>query len=164
MTHLFLDLDGVLADFDAGAKAVLDMSPREFEAKHGKGEFWRRLARAKDFITRLCLLLPDAMVLFDAVKHLDSDHPHRPAARQLGGPAEDTVGSEAFSGDEDHQHHGPRQIQTHDRHGRAGRPTAPIIVNDGKPRAGSSSTTRMHVTAFGSWRKSIRRWWCRPEP
>jgi len=70
MTHLFLDLDGVLADFDAGAKAVLDMSPREFEAKHGKGEFWRRLARAKDFYATLPLL-PDAMVLFDAVKHLD---------------------------------------------------------------------------------------------
>jgi len=70
MTHLFLDLDGVLADFDAGAKAVLEMSPREFEAKHGKGEFWRRLARAKDFYATLPLL-PDAMVLFDAVKHLD---------------------------------------------------------------------------------------------
>ncbi len=69
MSHLFLDLDGVLADFDAGAKQVLGMSSRAFEAKHGRREFWRRLARAKDFYGTLPLM-PDAMVLFDAVKHL----------------------------------------------------------------------------------------------
>jgi hypothetical protein len=70
MSHLFLDLDGVLADFDAGAKAVLGMLPREFEARYSRSEFWRRLARAKDFYASLPLL-PDAMVLFDAVKHLE---------------------------------------------------------------------------------------------
>jgi hypothetical protein len=70
MSHLFLDLDGVLADFDAGARVVLGMSPKAFEAKHGKREFWRRLARAKDFYATLPLM-PDAMVLFDAVKHLE---------------------------------------------------------------------------------------------
>ena len=70
MSHLFLDLDGVLADFDAGAKAVLGMSSRDFEARHGKREFWRRLARAKDFYATLPLL-PDAMVLFEAVRHLE---------------------------------------------------------------------------------------------
>ncbi len=69
MSLLFLDLDGVLADFDAGAKQVLGMSSRAFEAKHGRREFWRRLARAKDFYGTLPLM-PDAMVLFDAVKHL----------------------------------------------------------------------------------------------
>ena len=70
MSHLFLDLDGVLADFDAGAKAVLGMSSRDFEARHGKREFWRRLARAKDFYATLPLL-SDAMVLFEAVRHLE---------------------------------------------------------------------------------------------
>ena len=70
MSHLFLDLDGVLADFDAGAKAVLGLSPRDFEAKHGRREFWRRLARAKDFYAALPLM-PDAMLLFEAVKHLE---------------------------------------------------------------------------------------------
>jgi hypothetical protein len=70
VSHLFLDLDGVLADFDAGATAVLGMSSRDFEAKHGKREFWRRLARAKDFYATLPLM-PDAMVLFEAVKHLE---------------------------------------------------------------------------------------------
>ena len=70
MSHLFLDLDGVLADFDAGARMVLAMSPKAFEAKHGRREFWRRLARAKDFYGTLPLM-PDAMELFEAVRHLD---------------------------------------------------------------------------------------------
>jgi hypothetical protein len=70
MSHLFLDLDGVLADFDAGAKRVLGMLPKAFEAKYGKREFWRRLARAKDFYATLPLM-PDAMELFEAVKHLE---------------------------------------------------------------------------------------------
>ena len=49
MNRLFLDCDGVLADFDRGAAAVLGLPPREFEKRHGLGEFWRRLARAPDF-------------------------------------------------------------------------------------------------------------------
>ena len=69
MPHLFLDLDGVLADFEAGVKAALGMSSKEFEARHGRSEFWHRLARAKDFYATLPLL-PDAMVLFGAVEHL----------------------------------------------------------------------------------------------
>lgn len=70
MSHLFLDLDGVLADFDAGAHMVLGMYPKPFEEKHGKREFWRRLARANDFYATLPLM-PDAMILFDAVRHLE---------------------------------------------------------------------------------------------
>lgn len=69
MPDLFLDADGVLADFDAGAKALLGMLPRDFEARHGKREFWRRLARAKDFYAALPLM-PDARDLFEAVEHL----------------------------------------------------------------------------------------------
>ena len=69
MSHLFLDLDGVLADFDAGARTILGMSSRDFEAKHGKREFWRRLANAKGFYANLPLM-PDAMMLFDSVSHL----------------------------------------------------------------------------------------------
>ena len=70
MSHLFLDLDGVLADFDAGARMVLGMSPKAFEERYSKREFWRRLARARDFYARLPLM-PDAMLLFEAVKHLE---------------------------------------------------------------------------------------------
>ena len=70
MSHLFLDLDGVLADFDAGARKILGMSPADFEARHNKREFWRRLARTRDFYATLPLM-PDAMLLFEAVKHLE---------------------------------------------------------------------------------------------
>jgi 5'(3')-deoxyribonucleotidase len=67
--HLFLDCDGVLADFDAGAAKVLGMSPRQFEARHGRREFWRRIAKAPDFYGTLPLMT-DAMWLFDAVRPL----------------------------------------------------------------------------------------------
>jgi FMN phosphatase YigB (HAD superfamily) len=67
--HLFLDCDGVLADFDAGARKILGTDVRSFEARHGKREFWRRLARTKDFYAILPEM-PDARELFEAVKHL----------------------------------------------------------------------------------------------
>ena len=69
MPKLFLDCDGVLADFDAGAKKLLGMMPRAFEARHGKGAFWSKLARADNFYGTLPLM-PDAQDLFDAVAHL----------------------------------------------------------------------------------------------
>lgn len=67
--RLFLDCDGVLADFDSGAKAILGASPAQFQRKHGAGAFWGRLARAPEFYARLPLM-PDARQLFAAVKHL----------------------------------------------------------------------------------------------
>ena len=67
--RLFLDADGVLADFDEGARRLLGMHPRAFEARHGRGAFWKRLAQAKDFYGSLPKMA-DADVLFDAVKHL----------------------------------------------------------------------------------------------
>jgi hypothetical protein len=68
--RLYLDCDGVLADFEAGAKAVLGLTPRKYMDKYGIGRFWQMLARAPDFYARLPLM-PDAMHLFDAVRHLD---------------------------------------------------------------------------------------------
>ena len=69
MPHLFLDCDGVLADFDSAATALLGMSAQEFPDAYGTGEFWRRLARAPEFYGALPLL-PDARQLVDAVAHL----------------------------------------------------------------------------------------------
>jgi hypothetical protein len=68
--QLYLDCDGVLADFDRGATAILGMKPKAFEHRHGLGKFWQKLAQAPDFYFSLPLL-PDAMQLFDALKHLD---------------------------------------------------------------------------------------------
>ena len=67
--RLFLDADGVLADFDEGARRLLGMTPRQFEAKHGRGTFWKRLAAAENFYGTLPEM-PGARVLFDGVKHL----------------------------------------------------------------------------------------------
>ena len=67
--RLFLDADGVLADFDEGARRLLGMTPRAFEARHGRGAFWKRLANARNFYGSLPEM-PDARLLFDGVKHL----------------------------------------------------------------------------------------------
>jgi hypothetical protein len=67
--RLFLDADGVLADFDEGARRLLGMYPSAFEARHGRGTFWKRLANAKNFYGTLPAM-PDSRLLFDAVKHL----------------------------------------------------------------------------------------------
>src|SRR6476646_4972292 len=69
MARLFLDADGVLADFDAGARRLLGMTAREFIAEHGRGAFWKCLANANNFYGSLPQM-PDAQRLFDAVKHL----------------------------------------------------------------------------------------------
>jgi len=67
--RLFLDADGVLADFDRGARKLLGMSAKDYIATHGRGDFWKRLAKAKNFYGSLPQM-PDAQLLFDAVKHL----------------------------------------------------------------------------------------------
>ncbi len=68
--QLYLDCDGVLADFNAGAAAVLGMHPKAFEKRNGIGRFWARLAKAPDFYFGLPLL-DGATELFEAVRHLD---------------------------------------------------------------------------------------------
>ena len=67
--RLFLDADGVLADFDAGSRKLLGASPKAYIAKHGRGAFWKRLAEAPNFYGDLPEMA-DARRLFDAVKHL----------------------------------------------------------------------------------------------
>ncbi|RST30912.1 hypothetical protein HMF7854_08710 [Sphingomonas ginkgonis] len=68
--RLFLDCDGVLADFDAGARRLLGTDAETFQQRHGRRDFWRRLAAAPDFYARLPEM-PDARALFAAVRHLE---------------------------------------------------------------------------------------------
>lgn len=68
--QLYLDCDGVLADFDRAATELLGMPPRAFEKRRGIGAFWREIERHPDFYGTLPLM-PDAMRLFEAVRHLD---------------------------------------------------------------------------------------------
>ena len=69
MPRLFLDCDGVLADFDKAAAKLLGMPAAQFQARHGTREFWKRIQRAPDFYGSLPEM-PDARTLFDAVEHL----------------------------------------------------------------------------------------------
>lgn len=68
--RLFLDADGVLANFDNGVERLLGVSFKRFEARHGRGAVWKRLANAENFYGSLDEM-PDARLLFDAVKHLE---------------------------------------------------------------------------------------------
>ena len=67
--QLYLDCDGVLADFDRGATELLGMPPRAYEKRHGAPAFWGEIARHPDFYGTLPLM-PDAMELLSAVRHL----------------------------------------------------------------------------------------------
>jgi len=64
--RLFLDADGVLADFDLSARRLLGSRPKEYIAKHGRGTFWKRLAKVDNFYGALPEM-PDARVLFDGL-------------------------------------------------------------------------------------------------
>ena len=67
--RLFLDADGVLADFDLGVRRLLGTSARDYIATHGRGAFWKQLAQAPNFYGTLPEM-PDARVLYDAAEHL----------------------------------------------------------------------------------------------
>ena len=70
MPQLYLDCDGVLADFDRGAATILGMSPAKFQQRYNPGLFWKKLASAPDFYGSLPLM-EGAVRLFEAVRHLE---------------------------------------------------------------------------------------------
>ena len=69
MTQLFLDCDGVLADFDAYANDYFGMPPRQYEAQMGASQFWEKLEAKGDFYRNMPLM-HDARALVDATRHL----------------------------------------------------------------------------------------------
>jgi hypothetical protein len=70
--QIFLDCDGVLADFDKGAEDVLGMHPRVFEKRFNPGLFWKRLATTPDFFANL-EPMADAFELYEAGRRGDHD-------------------------------------------------------------------------------------------
>ena len=67
--HIFLDCDGVLADFDTYAEEYFGMPPREYERRMGSAKFWAELEAKGDFYRNLPLM-PDARELVAGVAHL----------------------------------------------------------------------------------------------
>lgn len=70
MHKVYLDCDGVLADFEKGATAIFGMSPQAFERRFGLSKFWKALAMTPDFFANLDPM-PDAIELYQAVRHLE---------------------------------------------------------------------------------------------
>ena len=66
MYHLFLDLDGVMADFDEGVRRITGKHPSELTVKR----LWGAAARAEGFFERLPWT-SDGQVLWEATRHLN---------------------------------------------------------------------------------------------
>lgn len=67
---LYLDMDGVLADFDKRASDILGMAPHNFEARYGSKAFWGILQDTDDFYNSFPMMI-DAPFLVEAVAHKD---------------------------------------------------------------------------------------------
>jgi FMN phosphatase YigB (HAD superfamily) len=67
--QIFLDCDGVLADFDTAAIRIFGQHPQQAEDELGSVEFWRRLRESGRFFHELPLLT-DGLELYRAVAHL----------------------------------------------------------------------------------------------
>ena len=62
--QIYCDMDGVLVDMEKGfGELAGGLTPKQYEATHGKGSFWKVIGRKKDFWISL-KPMPDAMVLW----------------------------------------------------------------------------------------------------
>jgi hypothetical protein len=69
ITKIYLDMDGVIADFDKRYKARYKMEPREAEQHKEFDKFFTQFIADKEFAT--LDLMPDAMELIDYLRSLE---------------------------------------------------------------------------------------------
>jgi hypothetical protein len=67
--QLYLDCDGVLADFDKRALEIIGVNPREYKEKHGRQTYWDKLYEVENFFLEL-EPMAEAFELVESVKHL----------------------------------------------------------------------------------------------
>ena len=67
--RLYLDCDGVLADFSTGFQTAFGVSSEIYEEQHGTKAFWKAIRDQLNFFGNLPLM-SGAMQLYTAVEHL----------------------------------------------------------------------------------------------
>ena len=68
--RIWLDCDGVLADFDGAAFKLIGKNARDFEKEHGPGRMWAKVYSDYYFFRNLPVI-PDAHELVEGVKKFD---------------------------------------------------------------------------------------------
>lgn len=73
MARFFFDLDGVLADFDAGCVRALGSGPKDYIEAHGERVFWKRVAATSGFYVHLDWM-PGGADMFEAARSIAEEN------------------------------------------------------------------------------------------